>query len=254
LQIRLLEKNFRKLVSPVLSKLDILPEFGMFHSALMIGPWLIEWNNSALSIPRKCVSRAALLSADIDSISTDKKLEEVIDTLSECICEWNTTKQYKDNPKNKKIEGNCQDFVQDILDRLKIKTDFKGPLGETLRKLREEGKSEMEFIMDNDFRETFGILETKITFNKHCELDTFVKKLLTKELEFEIKYRNEWALLKSYDRAFWLRYFKFKNDDRWIPLKQKLENKEGEVDFELCCPFGDPEETCSIRFIKENKT
>jgi len=66
-------KSFRKLLSPILSKFDVLPEFGMFHSALMIGPWLIEWNNSALCIPRKCVSRAALLSADIDSISTEKK-------------------------------------------------------------------------------------------------------------------------------------------------------------------------------------
>jgi hypothetical protein len=28
-------KTFRKLISPVLSKLDVIPEFGMFHSALM---------------------------------------------------------------------------------------------------------------------------------------------------------------------------------------------------------------------------
>jgi hypothetical protein len=35
------KKNFRKWVSPVLSKFDMLPEFGMFHSALVIGPWLI---------------------------------------------------------------------------------------------------------------------------------------------------------------------------------------------------------------------
>lgn len=35
-------KNFRRFISPVLSKLDLLPEFGMFHSGLMIGPWMIE--------------------------------------------------------------------------------------------------------------------------------------------------------------------------------------------------------------------
>ena len=41
-------KNVRKLISPFLSKLDLFPEFGMFHSALMVGPWLIEWNNSGM--------------------------------------------------------------------------------------------------------------------------------------------------------------------------------------------------------------
>jgi hypothetical protein len=37
-------QNFRRIISPVLSKLDLMPEFGMFHSALMIGPWMIDWN------------------------------------------------------------------------------------------------------------------------------------------------------------------------------------------------------------------
>ncbi len=32
------KRSVRKLVSPILSKFDLLPEFGMFHSALMIGP------------------------------------------------------------------------------------------------------------------------------------------------------------------------------------------------------------------------
>lgn len=31
-------KNLRELISPILSKLDVLPEFGMFHTALIIGP------------------------------------------------------------------------------------------------------------------------------------------------------------------------------------------------------------------------
>jgi hypothetical protein len=36
-------KNFRTLISPILSKFDVFPEFGMFHSAIIIGPWLLEW-------------------------------------------------------------------------------------------------------------------------------------------------------------------------------------------------------------------
>lgn len=61
-----------------------------------------------MCIPRKCVSRAALLTADIDSINTDKRVEEVVETLADVIVEWNTTKQYKDRSTNKEIEGNCQ--------------------------------------------------------------------------------------------------------------------------------------------------
>lgn len=37
------QKQMRELVAPVLSTLNISPEFGMFHVALLIGPWIIEW-------------------------------------------------------------------------------------------------------------------------------------------------------------------------------------------------------------------
>jgi hypothetical protein len=42
-------------------------------------------NNSALCIPRKCVSKAALLSADIDSISTEKRVDEVVEIVKKKI-------------------------------------------------------------------------------------------------------------------------------------------------------------------------
>lgn len=37
------KKVGRQLVSPVLTMLNCAPKFGLFHSSLMIGPWLIEW-------------------------------------------------------------------------------------------------------------------------------------------------------------------------------------------------------------------
>jgi len=37
--------------------------------------------------------------------------------------------------------------------------DFKGPLGVFLKNLREHGTCEMEFPMDEKFRETFNIKE-----------------------------------------------------------------------------------------------
>lgn len=89
-----------------------------------------------------------------------------------------------------------KDFVMEILKRLKINVDFKGPLGAFLKNLREKGKCEMEFPMDDNFREKFKIAEKKVKFATHEELDKFVKKLCSVDVEFELKYKQEWAMLK----------------------------------------------------------
>jgi hypothetical protein len=39
------QKAFRKLLSPVLTTFDTQQQFGMFHSALIVGPWYLECNN-----------------------------------------------------------------------------------------------------------------------------------------------------------------------------------------------------------------
>jgi len=230
-------KTFRELVSPILSKMDLLPEFGMFHSALMIGPWMIDWNDSGICIPRKCVSQAALISADISNIGSEKKLDEVADKLAKIICKWNTQKLYKDQPPKGSHEGNCQDFILSILDELGIKVDFGGPLGLFMKKLKDKGKCLIEFEMDEEFREKFAIKEKIIHFKTHLELDQFVTKLKNIDVDFSDRYKNHWQLLKSFDRAFWLRSYKFSTDQKFQCLNQ---------DGECRCPFGDPVQTGSI--------
>lgn len=42
------QKALRKMLSPVMTKLDLQQQFGMFHSALVVGPWYLEWNNSSM--------------------------------------------------------------------------------------------------------------------------------------------------------------------------------------------------------------
>jgi hypothetical protein len=37
------KKIFREIFSPIATKFDLIPKFGMFHSALMIGPWIFDW-------------------------------------------------------------------------------------------------------------------------------------------------------------------------------------------------------------------
>jgi hypothetical protein len=37
------QKAIRKLLSPILTTFDTQQQFGMFHSALIVGPWYLEW-------------------------------------------------------------------------------------------------------------------------------------------------------------------------------------------------------------------
>jgi len=152
-----MKKLQRELLSPIMHTLNLSPEMGLFHSALMIGPWLLEWNNSAICIPRKCVSTASILSADIDSITTSKKVDETVDILARIITDWNVVAQYN-NFSSKKGEANCQDFVEEVLKHLDIQSKFSGPLDAFIKQLREKGKSELAFLgLDNDFIQKFNL-------------------------------------------------------------------------------------------------
>lgn len=39
------DKRLRSLLSPFITALGVGPQFGIFHSALIIGPWYLEWTN-----------------------------------------------------------------------------------------------------------------------------------------------------------------------------------------------------------------
>lgn len=166
--------------------------------------------------------------------------------MAKVICTWNSTKLYKDQPPKSKDEGNCQDFVNDILLGIGIKIDFQGPLGSFMKKLKDEGKCKISFEMDTNFREKFGVKEKAVEFKTHQELDNFVIKLLKVDNQFDKNYPDHWKLLKSFDRAFWLRFFKFPNDSKYTPCTSQSEDDEAICD----CPFKNPKETRSM--IDEN--
>jgi hypothetical protein len=206
------KQNLRKLLSPVLSKIEMVPTMGMFHTALMIGPWLIEWNNSALCIPRKCVSRAALLSADVDAISSIKSLDTVVDNLSKAIIQWNVSKGYKTSGGSKQSVGNCQDFIESILNAIGIKLNFQGPLAEFLKEIKDHGTTKLEFKITPELREKFKIQEKSKVFETHHDLDEFIHMLFDKDPQFDVHYKYEYAFMKSFDRAFWMRHFKINEE------------------------------------------
>jgi len=130
-----IQKNIKHIISPVLTTLRISPKFGMFHSSIMIGPWLLEWNDSGLCVPRTCVSRAAFFTADLMTISSSKRINEVRDKIANVITKWNGTMSYTmaSGGIKKNNEANCQDFVNEILNALEIKINFEGSLGKIFR-------------------------------------------------------------------------------------------------------------------------
>lgn len=103
--------------------------------------------------------------------------------------------------------------------------------------------------MDESFRKKFKIKDQVIKFTSHQQLDSFILNLIEIDQNFFYKYRLVWIMersdyssaetmiLKSFDRAFWLRHRKTPNDDSVKPYS------ENNI---LLCPFGDPTMSNSI--------
>ncbi|KAL0480395.1 peptidyl-tRNA hydrolase [Acrasis kona] len=224
------ERSLRKALAPIMSGLNVGPTFGMFHSGLIVGPWLIEWNNSSLCIPRKCYSSAAVLAVDVDAV-VQLDLNEAVDACAKVICEWNSNKQYS------QTNHNCQHFVDALLDAMHVKVDFEEPLNHYLNKMRKKGEAKVQWTVPTEIRSICEIKEEKIAFKSHKELDEMVRNIQNKLLEktqtaFDEEYSTDWQFLKAFDRAFWLRHFKDSNDETYQPLCK------GDTDD---CPFNHPE-------------
>ncbi len=239
------EKALRKFLSPILTTFDFQQQFGLFHSALIVGNCYLEWNNSSLIIPRQCYSSAAVLAADLEFGMLSHKLnaEQVMDRLSEIITKWNTKYMYD------KRKYNCQKFVDEALSVLGIDLQQfarNSPINLFLTQLRDKGECNLSFPVHMDFREKLQMPQSEIEFVSHEHLDKFVRQLLQAVPDLKNLYPEEYRLLKAFDRAFWLRYFASDSSsisqrhsrqdvDQFKPLVHTHTNNT-----ELLCPFGDP--------------
>ncbi len=233
------QKKVRRIISPILSVLpnSLSPTFGIFHPALVIGNWYLEWSDLNLCIPRRIYSDKALIVTDIAAfVGEIKYTSEVIEKLAEVIAYWNANMTYS-NYLRTADSGNCQSFVEDCLSALGMNLEFKGELRNFLQKMRTKGTCEMEYEVDAEMRQKCNISEKVKKFSTHMELDEFVIQIQTAFPTFRFQRPNDWTLLKSFDRAFWLRH-----------LKQK-KNGTTNANYEphINCPFGDPVQTASIR-------
>jgi len=229
--------------------LDLIPntatKFGLFHTSLIVGPYLLEWTEGSLCIPKSIGDSSALLAADITSISTLKvPIDQVIDRLAKLIVKWNTEYNYcvyritgkQDN------EGNCQDFVDSVLETLGVSFKPTGALKACIDTMRNKGVFEARYNPHAKARELAGLAESYL-FESHEELDLFSKNLFNKIPGFRLEFQDDFKLLKSFDRAFWTRHLKVK-DAMYRPLTKQCDENDDES-LECACPFLDPRATRS---------
>lgn len=227
------EKNFKKLLSPFASTFNLSPQFGIFHTAVSIGPWLLEWTNKSLCVPKACYSNAAFIALDVETTLEIVDYELIIDRLCEVITRWNTLYEYD------QYKRNCQHFVDDLLANLDISQSlqFKSQIGDFIKNLRNQGCYETSLHLSQNLREDIQVKKEKILFKSHKQIDEFVINATTIYPRFSIDYKEELMLLKSFDRAFWLRHLgKDKNNSLFTPLRALDKNDK----LELKCPFNDP--------------
>lgn len=230
------QKSLRKLISPFLGVIpNVQTKFGLFHTAIIIGPWIVEWNDNNLCVPKRIAATTALLTADIDSISSIKMLRtELVDKLAQLIVEWNSEKTYclyRITGKNAN-EGNCQDFVDAVLNKLGISFQPQGALKHCIEDMKSKGVSTLQYKPSAEVKEKLQLEKDSYLFESHQELDFFVQGLIDVCPLFKLDYKHDYSLLKAFDRAFWVRYYKEPDHVGYLPAKNNEE--------QCSCPFGDP--------------
>eukprot|EP01119_Soliformovum_irregulare_P013909 TRINITY_DN3748_c0_g1_i4.p1 TRINITY_DN3748_c0_g1~~TRINITY_DN3748_c0_g1_i4.p1 ORF type:complete len:195 (+),score=58.22 TRINITY_DN3748_c0_g1_i4:556-1140(+) len=110
------------------------------------------------------------------------------------ITEWNL-KAYSVFTKN------CQDFTKAMLEIMKIKPNLTRDhkLGEFIHSLEDLDQRNIPF--------TFRFAGELFTFSNHRELDQFCWNYHTYLTKSTPEAQQDRALLKAFDRVFWLRYY-----------------------------------------------
>lgn len=189
-------------------------EDGLVHSALQVGPHVLHWFDGSLVHTKELHSADALLALDLGELNvTEDPL--TLHKLAEVVVRWNTTMHY--NP----ISCTCQHFVVSAIEALGMRKPTGGEIGVFLGKLQRGTVT--------------GPTYKKVEFTSHEMLDRFCSENLHKLDE------NDRALLKSFDRAFWLRHIHQQRTNDPSIWKISTENL-----LPGNCPFGDPSQTGSF--------
>jgi hypothetical protein len=198
--------------------------YGPVHTCIQIGPYVLHWYNNSLVKVDSVKSTNSLLALDVAVIDIDRnvsiKRNSSICKIIELAANYNMFKKYD------LITCNCQHFVDDILKILGINSlkdcfskkekmqnvkkveEFRSKIpNEELRQIFDSLKA--GFLFDN------MIKAAEMLFETHVDLDRFTKYIINcayRDDEPEEALRKfsqdcpvKYDILKSCDRAFWLR-------------------------------------------------
>ncbi|KAL9642931.1 hypothetical protein ABK040_010624 [Willaertia magna] len=234
--------------------------FGLFHTSLIIGDRLLEWNDSSIVTVRRVSSSKAIFALDLCVLKEVKDIHICLDKISKVCCKWNSGVIY-DN-----LKANCQHFTTELLLELGINVFDKLSVGSKLyiERLQKYGVCDMTIGLSPTLQEILKIKDTtSLTFHSHEELDYIVRMILQVKKEYFLTQEGKdlEMLLKSFDRAFWLRFNSNSNKEREIingsgevnekikkeleacrPLMSKVNNSCGSVNGDCLCPFNDANE------------
>eukprot|EP01119_Soliformovum_irregulare_P000416 TRINITY_DN1028_c0_g1_i1.p1 TRINITY_DN1028_c0_g1~~TRINITY_DN1028_c0_g1_i1.p1 ORF type:complete len:319 (-),score=82.99 TRINITY_DN1028_c0_g1_i1:68-1024(-) len=181
-----------------IGKITGIAQLGTVHTAIQIGPCILDWNAQALvefkpSWEYKSFKVLAVL--DLGDIDRNKFIQDYMQPLAERISDWNI-KSYG------AFSTNCQAFTTDMLKILEMKLDepTDTQIGHFIHNLQEIDHKDIPF--------KFTFQGNERTFNSHLELDIFChdnEEYLKDKTNPQAQ--KDRRLLKAYDRVFWLRLY-----------------------------------------------
>lgn len=113
-------KRLKKIVAQSISP------YGLNHAALQLGPYIIDWNESGIIIPRWMSSANSTLLIPVRDDEQASVRFNALPKICKKIVEWNVNWKYTNLTFNtsKKL-SNCQDFVLKMLEFLDIQPNWK---------------------------------------------------------------------------------------------------------------------------------
>lgn len=179
-----------QLVSPHVLYLPQAQKFGDFASAILMGPWLLEWNETSLCVPKKFSSSVYYLMEEFPILGTVDF--DAIDKVAEFVADWNSTKAY--STKN----CNCQHFVDTFIKNFDVPSLKMKSYAKYLTQMRKQGHGEAKYKVATPQSSKPHMVK----FETHEQLDTVIQHLCNND---PIKHEAEIDFLRLMDRMFWFR-------------------------------------------------
>jgi len=230
--------------------------FGLKHVGLILGTHIIDWNTSSLVIPHSVKSTNPHMAIDVASVNVEEQIEtaqQLFKIMKVCV-EYNVNHAYS------QAKDNCQNFVFRIAEAAGFSLTFPSPLREVM-----EGLSKGEHPPQK-YTAPWEIDGTPVfEWTTHAEFDTIVRKVFLRAFKELCKstalseaarieegahamqshdtFKWHYALLKSYDRGYWLRHHNERynlDPEDWSPTYTPLNPSDGGDGYKYDCPFHDP--------------